>query len=113
MTTRVNVEFDQNDELVADSRRSSDREAVNSEIIIRQSNTQSFRTILSDLSINGFKMRSCTSLDEDKLVFVTIPGLQTLGAQIRWARYQEYGCEFTAPLHPAVLAHIVSVLRKN
>jgi hypothetical protein len=113
MTTRVNVEFDQNDELVADSRRSSDREAVNSEIKVRQSNTQSFRTILSDLSINGFKMQSCTSLDEDKLVFVTIPGLQTLGAHIRWERYQEYGCEFTAPLHPAVLAHIVSVLRKN
>ncbi len=113
MTTRVNFESDRSDELVADSRRSSDRETVTSEIFVRQSNTQLFRTLLSDLSVTGFKMQSCTSLDENKLVFVTIPGLQTLGAHIRWVHYEDFGCEFTAPLHPAVLAHIVSVLRQT
>ena len=113
MTTRVNFESDRSDELVADRRRASDREAVTSEILVRQSNTQPFRTILSDLSVTGFKMQSCTSLDEEKLVFVTLPGLQTLGAHIRWVHYQDFGCEFTSPLHPAVLDHIVSVLRKK
>ena len=112
MTPCVDVGPDQSGILTADSRRSSDREVVTAEIFVRQSDTQLFRTTLSDLSVTGFKMVSCTSLDTDKLVFVTLPGLQTLGAHIRWARYHDFGCEFTAPLHPAVLQHIVSVLRK-
>lgn len=111
-TPRAHSEPDRGNSLAADSRRSSEREAVTAEIFVRQSNTQLFRTTLSDLSVTGFKMQSCTSLDTDKLVFVTLPGLQTLGAHIRWAHYNDYGCEFTAPLHAAVLQHIVAVLRK-
>lgn len=112
MTPRTNVEPDQSGILTADSRRANDRVDVSAEIFVRQSDTQLFRTTLSDLSVSGFKMLSCTSLDTDKLVFITLPGLQTLAAHIRWVRYQDYGCEFTATLHPAVLDHIVSVLRK-
>lgn len=111
MATSVNVGPDRSDDLAAASRRSSDREAVTAEIMVRQSDTQLFPTILSDLSTTGFKMLSCTSLDPDKLVFVTLPGLQTLGAHIRWVHYHDYGCEFTAPLHPAVLAHMISRMR--
>lgn len=113
MTRRVIFEPDRSDELEIDSGRVHNREAVDSDIFVRQSDTQQFRTILSDLSVTGFKMKSCTSLDADKLVYVTLPGLQTLGAHIRWADFQDFGCEFTAPLHPAVLAHIVSVRRKS
>lgn len=112
MTTRANSPPGQSDGFVVDSRRTSYRAEVASEIMVRQTNTQLFRTVLSDLSVTGFKMQSCTSLDEDKLIFVTLPGLQTLAAHIRWVHYQDYGCEFTSPLHPAVLDHIVSVLRK-
>ncbi len=113
MTPRVNFEPDRSDQLAADSRRSNNREAVASEIFVRQSDTQRFRTTLSDLSVTGFKMQCCTSLDADKLVYVTLPGLQTLGAHIRWVHYHDYGCEFTSPLHTAVLEHIVSVIRKS
>ena len=112
MTPRTNVEPDQSGILTTDSRRANDRVDVSAEIFVRQSDTQLFRATLSDLSVSGFKMLSCTSLDTDKLVFITLPGLQTLAAHIRWVRYQDYGCEFTATLHPAVLDHIVSVLRK-
>ena len=108
MTVSVNVA---RNDLAVDSRRCSDRETITAEILVRQSNTQLFPTTLSDLSVTGFKMLSCTNLDPDKLVFVTLPGLQTLGAHIRWVRYHDFGCEFTAPLHPAVLAHIVSLMR--
>ena len=111
MTSRVNFESDRSDNAATDSRRLHVREPVTAEIFVRQSDTQKFRTILSDLSVTGFKMECCTSLDAEKLVFVTIPGLQTLGAHIRWVHYHDYGCEFTAPLHPAVLAHIVAILR--
>ncbi len=98
-------------ELVAQDMRVRHRELVSAELFIRQSNTQLFRTTLSDLSVTGFKMESCTNLDADKLVFATLPGLQTLAARIVWTNYNDYGCQFSAPLHPAVLDHVIAALR--
>jgi hypothetical protein len=94
------------------SRRANSRTAVRAEIFLRQSNVKLFRATLSDISISGFKLDSYTNLDENKLVFITLPGLQTLGAHIKWVDYQDYGCEFTNPLHPAVLEHLVSKLQE-
>ncbi len=111
MTPRAQSDADCTDAPPPENLRSSYREVVSAELFVRQSNTHLFRTTLSDLSITGFKMESCTSLDEDKLVFVTFQGLQTLGARIVWSNYQEFGCQFKVPLHPAVLDHVVSALR--
>ncbi|MEH6789229.1 PilZ domain-containing protein [Parasphingorhabdus sp.] len=98
-------------DLAVEDLRASTREIVSAELFVRQSNTQLFRTTLYDLSVTGFRMESCTNLDTDKLVFVSLPGLQTLAARIVWENYNDYGCQFTAPLHPAVLDHVVSALR--
>lgn len=111
MTPRVNFEADRSPKLAAEEMRANNRKLVHAEIFVRQSNTQQFSTILSDLSVSGFKMKCCTSLDFEKLVFVTLPRLQTLAAHIRWVQYHDYGCEFTIPLHPAVLDHIIAGLR--
>lgn len=94
------------------SRRVNSRTAVRAEIFLRQSNVKLFRATLSDISISGFKLDSYTNLDDNKLIFITLPGLQTLGAHIKWVDYQDYGCEFTDPLHPAVLEHLLSKLQK-
>ncbi|GAB5489448.1 MAG: hypothetical protein Pars2KO_30180 [Parasphingorhabdus sp.] len=94
------------------SRRLDPRTSIRAEIFVRQATAQLFRATLSDLSVSGFKLNSFTSLDPDKMVFVKIPGLQTLGAQIRWTNYQDYGCEFTHPLHPAVFDHFISKLKE-
>ncbi|MEO9635713.1 MAG: PilZ domain-containing protein [Parasphingorhabdus sp.] len=111
MTPRINFENDRSHNLAADEMRANNRKLVNAEIFVRQSDTQRFSTTLSDLSVSGFKMNCCTSLDFEKLVFITLPRLQTLAAHIRWVQYHDYGCEFTVPLHPAVLDHIVAGLR--
>ncbi len=56
-------------------------------------------------------MTSYTDLDQNKPVYIRLPGMQTLSATIRWNDYQEYGCAFNNQLHPAVLEHLVSKLR--
>ncbi len=111
MTSRASFESNSCNDLVGKDLRARKRELVSAELFIRQSDTQLFRTTLSDLSVTGFRMESCTNLDGDKLVFVTLPGLQTLAARIVWANYNDYGCQFSAPLHPAVLDHVVAALR--
>ncbi len=111
MTAGAHLPSDSQNDIVLDDFRANRRVAVSAELFIRQSSTQLFRTTLSDISVTGFKMESCTSLNADQLVFVTLPGLQTLAARIIWEDYHDYGCRFTAPLHPAVLDHVVSALR--
>lgn len=111
MTSHAYFESNPRNDLAGQDLRARNREQVSAELFIRQSDTQLFRTTLSDLSVTGFKMESCTNLDADKLVFVTLPGLQTLAARIVWANYHDYGCQFRAPLHPAVLDHVVTALR--
>ncbi|MEP5409276.1 PilZ domain-containing protein [Parasphingorhabdus sp.] len=88
------------------------REIVEAEIFIRQSNSQLFRATLSDLSVAGFRMTSYTHLDRKKPVFIRLPGIQTLSADIKWVDHEEYGCEFANELHPAVLEHLVVRLRE-
>ncbi|MEP2989000.1 MAG: PilZ domain-containing protein [Parasphingorhabdus sp.] len=94
------------------SRRIDPRAVIRTEILVRQSTAQLFQVTMSDISVSGFKFKSFTSLDDEKMVFVKISGLQTLAAHIRWMDYQDYGCEFTNPLHPAVFDHLVSGLKK-
>ncbi|WP_422343168.1 PilZ domain-containing protein [Parasphingorhabdus sp.] len=91
--------------------RGAAREIIEAEIFVRQLNSQLFRATLSDISTSGFKMTSYTDLDQNKPVYIRLPGMQTLSATIRWNDYQEYGCAFNNQLHPAVLEHLVSKLR--
>lgn len=97
---------------IVGSRRLDPRANIQAEIFVRQAAAQLFRATLSDISVSGFRLNSFTSLNAEKMVFVKIPGLETLGAHIRWANYQDYGCEFTNPLHPAVFDHLVSRLQE-
>jgi len=93
--------------------RRNSREILDSEVLVRQSDSQPFRATLSDLSVSGFKLTSYTDLDHKKPVYIRLPGIQTLSAAIKWHGYQEYGCAFANDLHPAVLEHLVKKLRES
>lgn len=62
-----------------------------------------------DVSETGFRMQSPSRFDMDKDIFITIPGLQSLEANMVWNRNETYGCTFLVPLHPAILEHISKV----
>ena len=42
-----------------------------------------------------------------KPLWIRIPGIQLLTANLCWTRGTATGCEFTAPLHIAVFDHLV------
>ncbi len=64
--------------------------------------------MILDLSITGFRMRCITRLNEEKLIYMTLPSFAALESKICWAEGDYYGCEFVNSLHPAILDHIVS-----
>ena len=90
--------------------RRSPRVIVDAEIFLRQSEVQLFRATLSDLSNSGFRVVCYSPLNSSKPVFIRLPGLQILSADIRWHDHQDYGCEFSSRLHPSILDNLTEIL---
>ncbi len=61
-----------------------------------------------DLSVTGFRMHSLSFINPESRVYLTMPGMAPLAAQVAWAKGDYYGCRFDNPLYPAVFDHIVS-----
>ena len=62
---------------------------------------------LEDISQRGFRIAWMPEARIELPLRIRIPGMQLLSADIRWKRENAIGCEFTEPLHVAVLDHIV------
>lgn len=62
---------------------------------------------LLDLSCTGFRAEAHYALNEHDIIWVTVPGLQSLEAKVAWRHKNIVGAKFTNPLHPAVLGHIL------
>ncbi len=61
-----------------------------------------------DLSVGGFNIDlGERSVSNGPGFSVKVPGLETLGAELRWADTSNAGFKFERPLHPAVLDHVV------
>ncbi len=89
--------------------RNSVREDVDAEILLHQSGGNTHRATLVNISSTGFKMTSMSGLDPNKPVFIRLPGLPILAANIRWEGFSDFGCEFARPLE----AHVMEVLLKK
>ena len=90
-----------------DKRSGSRRISVNIEAKIKQDDLNSFPTLLTDLSTTGFKLSCTAQLNIHKTLFVKLPGLELLTADIKWAKNMEYGCQFRRELYHPVFEHIV------
>lgn len=64
-----------------------------------------------DLSLTGFRAETASTLRTGTVVWVTLPGLQSLEATIAWQRGEHIGAAFVRPLHAAVFDHIVRLAR--
>lgn len=91
--------------------RKATREIIETEILIFQSKNKLCRVTLSDISTSGFKMTSKRVLDPKQPVFIRLPGIQSLSANIKWEGFKDYGCQFTRALTPKILDNLVAKLR--
>lgn len=73
---------------------------------LKESGTCKFPIHVRDLSVTGFKFESSSRLHPGARVWLTVPGLAPLEAEVKWRDRFLYGCRFYAPLYPAVLDHI-------
>lgn len=69
---------------------------------LRRSGRQNYETRLSDLSPKGLRIEFLERPRKGEQVWVKLPGLDSLEAQVRWVEGQHSGIEFVRPVHPAV-----------
>jgi PilZ domain len=91
--------------LDADGRR-ADRVVVAFKGQLKEAGTFKFPVRVLDLSISGFRFESSSKLHPGARVWLTVPGLAPLEAEVKWREGFLYGAAFAASLHPAVLDHI-------
>ena len=87
--------------------RKAPRFPVEFEALIRKRGGGRFTVIVYDLSTHGFKIAPHADLPVGSLIWIKVPGLESLAARVAWGDYEWAGCEFLAPLHPAVLDRLV------
>lgn len=81
---------------------------MNARLRDRHSNSYDVRVL--DISVSGFRAEALYKIDADQIVWLTIPGMQGLEAEVTWNRGGVIGCRFKQPLHPAVLDHLAKAI---
>ena len=67
---------------------------------------------LLNLSPEGFHVWWPNPVDAEMKVWVRLPGLQSLKAEVRWSEAGSVGCQFVQPLAAYVFEHIVTRTRR-
>lgn len=89
------------------TRPRGDRAAISLICEVRQGIREWRKVRLKDISRTGFRIAWYPNVDLRQPLRIRIPGMELLTAHIRWKAEHSLGCEFAAPLHIAVLDHIV------
>ena len=74
---------------------------------LRQRGASSVTIHILDLSTTGFRATTHLELMTGTDVWLKLPGLESLHAQVVWMNGHLLGCQFLRALHPAVLEMLV------
>lgn len=95
----------------ASDNRATLRKSVALDARVRDRSASRFAIRIVDLSMTGFRAETIFNLRAGTIVWITLPGLQGLEAEIAWRRGDHVGGAFRQPLHAAVFEHIVEMGR--
>jgi hypothetical protein len=77
---------------------------------VREAGPIRYDVTLIDLSAYGFRGETFHHLRAGTPMWITLPGLSAIEAEVVWQRHEYFGCRFRQPLHPAVFDHIVETV---
>ena len=89
--------------------RATLRKPVRLSARLRDRSMSRFEVAIVDLSRTGFRGETIFTLHPGTIVWITLPGLSGLEAEIAWHHNDQFGARFQNPLHPAVFDHIVAL----
>ena len=75
---------------------------------LRASGTRGFQTVVNDLSLSGFSCMSINRMYPGSVCWLTLPGLESLQAEVVWWNNSQVGCAFMQLLSPIVHDNILA-----
>ena len=102
----MSIDSENNKSSQIQNQRKSQRNAVAIRAELLVSGGPRFIVSVNDISRNGFRIETGNKIAEKTIVYLSMPGMQSLQARIAWHDYLYYGCAFTKPLHESIFEHI-------
>ncbi|MFN4114399.1 MAG: PilZ domain-containing protein [Sphingomonadaceae bacterium] len=75
---------------------------------LRASGGRAFQTVVHDLSISGFSASAISRMHPGQLCWITLPGLESLQAEVIWWDNSLVGCALEQLLNPIVHDNILT-----
>lgn len=82
--------------------RSAPRARMSIPAGLRPSGGKSYQTVVRDLSLSGFSATALNRLHKGTLVWLTLPGMESLQATVIWWDNGLVGCAFDRLLSPII-----------
>lgn len=82
--------------------RSGPRQRLTIPATLRASGGRAFQSVVHDLSISGFSASAINRMFQGKTCWLTLPGLESLQAEVVWWDSCIAGCAFSDLLSPIV-----------
>ena len=95
-------------EIAAQEDRCSPRTKITIPAQLRASGGRACQTVVHDLSISGFSASAISRMHIGQRCWITLPGLQSLEAQVVWWENSMVGCAFEELLSPIVHDNILT-----
>ncbi len=94
--------------IAAQEDRCSPRMQMSIPASLRPSGSKGFQTVINDLSISGFSATSVSRMHIGTHCWLTIPGLESLQADVIWWDNSLVGCAFSQLLSPIIHDNILA-----
>ncbi len=97
--------------IAAQEDRSAPRTKLAIPAQLRASGARAFQTVVNDLSLSGFSATAITRMHPGAVCWLTLPGLESLQAEVVWWENNMCGCAFNSLLSPIVHDNILARYR--
>ncbi len=87
--------------------RRTARLPFDAEIDLRRSRGMKYQVTVRDFSPEGCSINLVDRVELDEIIWIKLPGLESLEADVCWTRDFVAGVQFRTPLHPSVFAMLL------
>lgn len=98
-------------EVAAQEDRSAPRAKLAIPAQVRASGARAFQTVVNDLSLSGFSATAINRMHPGTVCWLTLPGLESLQAEVVWWENNMCGCAFSTLLSPIVYDNLLARYR--
>ncbi len=88
--------------------RSAPRTRISIPASLRASGGRGFQTVVHDLSMSGFCAAAVSRIHPGSVCWLTLPGMESLQAEVVWWENSLIGCAFDKMLSPIVHDNIIA-----